>query len=501
MIDAEKRKAIFLLHQEGVGSKQISQQLRVSRNTIKKIIKQRGAMPDTVRSDKIHIDPELLGRLYTKCDGYVQRVHEKLVEEEEIQVEYSTLTRMLRETDISRPPKQRCDEVPDKPGAEMQHDTSPYDVKLGGKLTRVIASLLYMRYSKMRYLKFYRRFNRFKMKCCFHEALMFWKYASELCIIDNTNLARLRGIGANAVMVPEMKAFAEQYGFEYRCHERGHSNRKAGEERGFWTVETNFFPGRQFESLEDMNEQAFVWATERMHHRRQGKTRVIPAEAFEFERAYLVKLPPYLPAPYLAHQLGTDQYGYIAFNANYYWVPGTRRDKVTVLEYDDRLSIYQKRKCIAEYRLPADGVKNEKFSPEGQPKPRYHPKYRKKPTAEEEKRLRAMDQVVHDYLDFALKHKAGTGRHRFVRQLFALARQISSQLFVKTIRRGLHYGITELSTLRRIALLYMNHGDRMLPVVDIDETFMKREAYLDGCLTDAPDFSVYDKLLEDNDDE
>lgn len=499
MIDVEKRKAIFLLHQEGMAFRDIARKLRVSRNTVKEIVKQRGAMPDTVRSDKIHIDLELLARLYADCEGYAQRMHEKLMEEEDIQVSYSTLTRMLRESDISRPQKDRCDEVPDTPGAEMQHDTSPYDVLLGGKRTRVIASLLYMRYSKRRHLTFYRRFNRFKMKCFLHKALMYWKYAAPLCIIDNTNLARLSGIGKHAVMVPEMKAFARQYGFEFRCHEKGHSNRKAGEERGFWTVETNFFPGRRFRSLEDMNEQASVWATERMYHRRQGKTRVIPAEAFEFERAYLEKIPLYLPAPYLVHKLGTDQYGHIAFNANYYWVPGTRRDEVMVLEYGDRLALYQKRKCIAEYQLPADGVKNEKFSPAGQPKPRYQPKYRKKPTAEEEKRLRAMDQTVNDYLDFALKPK-GTGRHRFVRQLFALMQQMSSELFVKTIRRGLRYRITSLDTLRRIALLCMNQGDQMLPSPDVDEGFTKREAYLEGRLTDAPDLSVYDKLLEEDDD-
>jgi hypothetical protein len=34
------------------------------------------------------------------------------------------------------------------------------------------------------------------------------------------NLARLRGLGARAEIHPEMKAFAKQYGFEYRCHER-----------------------------------------------------------------------------------------------------------------------------------------------------------------------------------------------------------------------------------------------------------------------------------------
>jgi hypothetical protein len=127
---------------------------------------------------------------------------------------------------LGQPAKARCDHVPDEPGAEMQHDTSVYKVKLAGHPTRVIASLLYLRYSKRRYLKFYRVFNRFAMKCFLHEALLFWGYAAKQCIIDNTNLARLRGSGKQAVIVPEMASFAERYGFTFLCHAIGHANRK-----------------------------------------------------------------------------------------------------------------------------------------------------------------------------------------------------------------------------------------------------------------------------------
>jgi hypothetical protein len=74
---------------------------------------------------------------------------------------------------------------------------------------RLIASLLYLRYSKRRYLRFYRGFHRFRMKGFLHEALMFWQHAAPVCIIDNTNLARRRGTGRDAVMVPEMEAFAK----------------------------------------------------------------------------------------------------------------------------------------------------------------------------------------------------------------------------------------------------------------------------------------------------
>ena len=179
------------------------------------------------------IDPELLERLYHECHGWIQRVHEKLVEEEQIQVGYSTLTRMLRKLGLGQTRQVRCDRVPDDPGAEMQHDTTVYQVKLSGQRTKLIASLLYLRYSKRRYLKFYRAFNRFAMKCFLHAALMFWGCAARQCIIDNTNLARLRGAGKRAVIVPEMNAFSRRYGFQFVCHAINHPNRKAGEERSF----------------------------------------------------------------------------------------------------------------------------------------------------------------------------------------------------------------------------------------------------------------------------
>jgi transposase len=493
MIEADKRKAIFLLHQEGMGVRPIARQMRVSRNAVRRIIQQAGAMPPTERSDKQHVDPELLRQLYEQCQGRAQRVYEKLVEEHGIAVKYPTLTRMLRDLEISRPPQQRCDRVPDEPGVEMQHDTSVYQIELGGQRTKVVASLLYLRYSKRRYLKFYRVFDRFKMKCFFHQALTFWGYAAQRCIIDNTNLARLRGLGSAAVMVPEMEAFAKQYGFQFVCHAKGHSDRKAGEERSFWTVETNFFPGRAFQSLEDLNEQAFQWSTQRMEQRPQGKAGLIPAQAFEHEASFLGRLPPHLPSPYRLHGRDTDQYGYAAFEGNYYWVPGTRRDEVKVLQYADRLKIYRGRELLAEYPLPPDGVRNKSFSPEGLPAPRYTPKNRRHPTQEEEKRLRALGASVSAYLDFAFQAK-GLGRHHLLRQLWALSRRMSAELFIQTLERAGKYRITRIETIERIAVLQMTQGIGPLPLAEIDEDFQEREAYREGSLTEPPDLSIYDQL-------
>lgn len=496
MIETDKRKAIYLLHQEGMEDKEIARRLGVSPTSVRTIIQQQGVMPRTIRKEKQHIDPQLLRRLHQECQGRVQRMHEKLVEEHQVQVKYSTLTRMVRELGLGAPPQARCQQVPDEPGLEMPHDPSVDQMQLAGQRVKLVASLIYLRYSKRRYLKFYRAFDRFQMKCFFHEALTWWGHAAGQCIIDNTNLARLRGTGQAAVMVPEMAAFAKQYGFAFRCHERGHSNRKAGEERSFWTVETNFLPGRSFQNMEDLNQQALAWSTVRLENRPQTKAGLIPAKAFEHERAFLTQLPPHLPPPYKHPERDIDPYGYIAFAGNFYWVPGRDRAQVAVLQYAHRLKIYRERQCLAEYSLPADGVRHGKFSPEGLPKPPHSPKNCKQPTQEEEKRLRALVPAVSAFLDWVLPRK-GQGRHRFLRSLLALSRKMSPELFIPCIERAAQYRIEDIPTIERIALLHLQQGTGVLPWAEVDEQFTQRETYLEGSLTDAPDLSIYQDPPDD----
>ena len=227
-----------------------------------------------------------------------------------------------------------------------------------------------------------------------------------------------------------------------------------------------------------------------MEHRPQGKGRLIPAKAFEHERSYLAQLPGHLPAPYQVHERGTDQYGYAAFDGNYYWVPGTQRQEVKILQYSDRLKIYLARECLAEYPLPADGVSNQRFSPPELPTPPWQPKNRRYPSAEEEKRLRALDPEVSRYLDFALESNA-VQRHVFLRGLVALSQRMTLELFIKSIQRAHRYRINSLQTIERIALLHLREGTAELPFAEVDEAFRQRTTYQEGSLTDPPDLSIY----------
>jgi len=92
MIAADKRQAVYLLHQDGMSLREIAHRLHLSRNTVRAILKQKGEMPLGPHQDGIRIEEDLLRRLYADCKGWMERMHEKLVEEEGLDVSYSTFT-------------------------------------------------------------------------------------------------------------------------------------------------------------------------------------------------------------------------------------------------------------------------------------------------------------------------------------------------------------------------------------------------------------------------
>lgn len=268
-------------------------------------------------------------------------------------------------------------------------------------------------------------------------------------------------------------------------------------------IETNFFPGRQFDSFQDLNQQALEWATVRMAQRPVSKSGLIPAKAFEYEQLYLVKLPPHVHPPYQLHMRVVDQYGYASFDGNFYWVPqlskygyGGYGNKVKILQYSDSIEIYQQRKLLVKYPLPSAEVKNQRFSPPGETPP-HQPKYRKKPTTFEEKKLREVSTQVNDYLNFALKQSQSIKqKHRFIRQLYGLYQKLALPLFIKTLERALNYRISSLESIEEMAVQLLKEGNYRMPTATFDEDFQKRESYLEGCIGGEVDLSEYDLLLE-----
>jgi hypothetical protein len=119
------------------------------------------------------------------------------------------------------------------------------------------------------------------------------------------------------------------------------------------------------------------------------------------------------------------------------------------------------------------------------------PKHRKLGSQQEEQRLRAMGPGVAAYVDYVLQSSA-VQRHRLLRELLALSRQVTDSVFARTLERALRYRVVHLQTLHRIAWFCMSQTEIHLPEAEVDENFRQRPAYQEGYLTDEPDLSGYD---------
>jgi transposase len=486
-----------------VSKKKIAQLLKVNIKTARRVISEKGELPNKIRKDKKLVDQQLLESVYHRCDGWGERTFEVLKEEYGIEIGYSTLMQLIREKGIGKVENKRSQRVPDEPGQEVQHDTSPYVIKLGSQSAHLQCSGLYYRYCKMRYIKFYRVFNRFTMKSFLFEALSHMGYSAKVCVIDNTNLAVLRGSGKNAVFVPEMINFAKRFGFEWLAHEIKHSDRKAGIERSFRALNQNFFPGRSFSSLEDLNRQVFNWFSESYARRPQSKTKLIPVELFEIEKPYLQKLPSKTVPPYRNFDRLTDEYGFVALHSNFYWVPGKDKHVLhKVIEYPDRMEVYLRRELLIEYPLPEDGVKNKAFKPDGVDDGPYRPRKKALNSGQEETKLRSRSNKIGEYIDFIKSKKSGVRyQHQFIRNLYRLSCKLDPSLFEKTIERALIYGIGNIATLERISVqfIHMGMGPQWSEIDMSSNDFQDRETYVEGRFSDEPDLNKLKDLLEPED--
>jgi hypothetical protein len=226
---------------------------------------------------------------------------------------------------------------------------------------------------------------------------------------------------------------------------------------------------------------------------------LIPKELFELEKAYLVKLPEFIDEPFQYHERIIDKYGYIAFNGNYYWIPEGIKGRVKFVEYENRITIYQKHKKLVEYEKPAWDVKNAQIVPEEMKSITRQPNNRKKKYNEEEKKLRNLGDTVSIYLDFILTPECMIKQKpRFIRELYRLSKKMTEELFLKCISRALKYKITRIESLEKIAgKLLKNNIEYQIEIPSPDH-YENRSSYQKGRVSREGDLKEYQKLIEDN---
>src|SRR5206468_3240830 len=160
-------------------------------------------------------------------------------------------------------------------GQEMQHDTSPHRVTIGGRERLMQCASLVLCHSHMLFAQVYPAWNRFWCKVFLTEALRYFGGAAAECMLDNSTVIMVGGTGKNAVAAPEMAAFATRFGFTFVAHRVGDAKRSGRVERPFHYIEHNFYAGRTFEDVVDTNVQMRAWC-DTSNARFRSKLRAAP---------------------------------------------------------------------------------------------------------------------------------------------------------------------------------------------------------------------------------
>ena len=199
---------------------------------------------------------------FASTKGNAVRVQEILESKEGRKVPYSTLTRIVRDLDLRQDQQKRSGAYVFGPGEEMQHDTSPHQVFMGGKKVKAQCAGLVLAYSRKLFIQYYPAFTRFEARVFLDAAFRFMDGACPRCIIDNTSVLVAHGSGPDAQIAPEMARFGQIFGVTFVAHAVGDANRKGKIERNFAYAENNFLAGRTFSDWHDLNEQAARWCRE-----------------------------------------------------------------------------------------------------------------------------------------------------------------------------------------------------------------------------------------------
>ena len=260
MTPIEIRANVHTLHQQGISLREISRVLRLSRNTVRRILRAPQGV-DVVAPPVDEAMQQRLAEVYARARGNAVRMAQILAAEYDLHTPYSTLTRWVRQAELRKPAK-RSGEYHFAPGQEMQHDTSPHKLEIAGKNITAQCAGLTLAYSRRLFIWYYPRFTRFEAKDFLLRAAQFMDGTCPLCVIDNTSVMLAGGAGPDAVFAPEMVAFARSLGFKFMAHRVNDPNRKSRIERPFAWIERNFLPGRSFTSFDDLNAQALRWCVE-----------------------------------------------------------------------------------------------------------------------------------------------------------------------------------------------------------------------------------------------
>jgi transposase len=347
MINRRTVLEIVQLKEQGFSSRSIARQLQLDRETVTKYLVDDRPAKTRRTAKKFKLDPykEMIAGMIAECCDVKAPVVLQRIKDKGFTGEITIVRDLLRQLRGERSQRQAFIRFETEPGEQVQIDWGHFPPLTYGASRRKLYALAVVEgYSRMLYVYFSHSHKQPYLHQGLLEAFSYFNGVPKEIVVDNMLTAVTERLGTMIRFNEAFLDFLSKFGIHPRACTIRAPHEKGKVENAIKYLRTNFWPLRDFTTLNDAQEQVRQWLNSVANVRKHATTGQRPVDRLQG----LQPLPDLLPDCRETCSLKVHKDFGVRFDANVYTVPPWAIGKQVTLKADNLLvSIYLKEKLIA----------------------------------------------------------------------------------------------------------------------------------------------------------
>lgn len=239
------------------------------------------------------------------------------------------------------------------PGEQCQCDWAHFGhLQIGQAKRPLMAFVMVLSWSRRIFLRFFLGAHMENFLRGHVQAFESWGSLPRVILYDNLKSAVLERKGQAIRFNPTLLALSAHYRFEPRPVAPARGNEKGRVERSIRYIRDNFFAGRTFTDIDQLNAQADAWVAGAASQRPCPEdTKLTVQQAFEQETAHLMALPQTAFSCDELRAVSAGKTPYVRFDLNDYSIPHTHVQRALTVSADlSEVRILDGQQVLATHR-------------------------------------------------------------------------------------------------------------------------------------------------------